>query len=207
MKKEAIALVLSLAAFPARAQEPGGFYAGLSIGSATSNACDGVTIGLSCSDGVTNGKIFAGFQFHPNFAIEAGLTPTLMKANASAINAFAPASFTAEISSRAVDFTLVPSAPLGSSAVVYAKVGFYAAETEQTSAVNIGPVPCCVRVVGGNNKTEESNVGLTYGVGLGWNFTRQFMVRGDYQRYQGVGGGNLKELDVDTLNLGALYRF
>jgi OmpA-OmpF porin, OOP family len=197
-------LLLSAAAFAARGQDSG-FYVGASVSGATSGACEGIQLGVSCEDGVTSVRLFVGSQFSPNFAVEAGFTPTLAKANAHAIAGAAPGStFVSDVRSRAVDLVLVPSLPLGASASVYGKVGVYAANTEQENNFTPGAV-CCSHIQ--PSKSEETNVGFTFGVGLGWNFTRQLTARADWQRYQAVGGEKVREFDVNTLNLGLLYRF
>jgi opacity protein-like surface antigen len=199
-------LLLSVAAFAARAQDES-FYVGASLGGATSGACNGIQVNVSCEDGVTSLKLFIGSQLTPNLALEAGFIPTLAKANAHAINNSTAATFASELSSSAVDVLLVPSFALGSNAFVYGKVGFYAAHTEQHNTTTTGPATCCVHISTTGQNPEQTNIGLTYGVGVGWSFTRQFSVRADWQRFLGVGGDNVREFDVDTLNLGLLYRF
>jgi hypothetical protein len=44
-------------------------------------------------------------------------------------------------------------------------------------------------------------------VGLQYDFTRAVGVRGEWQRYNKMGGGAVPETDVDVLNVGVVYRF
>jgi OOP family OmpA-OmpF porin len=201
-------LLLSVAAFATRAQETD-FYVGASLGGATSGACDDIRLGVSCEDRVTNLKLFAGYQINPNLAFEAGYTNTLAKASAHALSSAAPGTtFVSDMHSRAVDFVLVPTLPLGSSASIYAKLGLYAASTTQNSTTTPAPPPpCCVHIIPKPANVEQTNIGLTYGAGVGWSFTPRWTARADWQRFQGVGGENVREIDVDTLNVGLLYRF
>jgi opacity protein-like surface antigen len=101
----------------------------------------------------------------------------------------------------------MPSLPLGASASLYGKLGFYLANTEQTNTTVASGATCCVRVGSSGSSAEESNLGLTFGLGLAWNFTRNLAARADWQRYPAVGGDRVREVDVDMLHAGLLYRF
>ena len=59
-------------AVPVAAQDSG-FYAGLSLGqSSMTDACTGLPAGVSCDDKDSAWKIFGGYQFSRNFALELG---------------------------------------------------------------------------------------------------------------------------------------
>ena len=58
------------------------------------------------------------------------------------------------------------------------------------------------------NGTSETNTDLTYGLGLQYDFTSHLGVRGEWQRYPNMGGGDFgRETDVDVMRVGALFRF
>ena len=76
MKKTLIGLAIAAATTPAWSQEPTSkFYAGASLGqSKFKGACDteaGITLS-NCKDSDTAWKIFGGYQFTPNLAVELG---------------------------------------------------------------------------------------------------------------------------------------
>ena len=58
------------------------------------------------------------------------------------------------------------------------------------------------------NRESEANTDLTYGVGVQYDFTNHLGVRGEWQRYPNMGGGDFnRETDVDVMRVGALFRF
>src|SRR5919106_395303 len=46
-----------------------------------------------------------------------------------------------------------------------------------------------------------------YGVGLQYDVLKNVGVRGEWQRYNKMGGGDIGETDVDVLSVGVVYRF
>ena len=56
---------------------------------------------------------------------------------------------------------------------------------------------------------KEDHVGITYGAGAQYELTRQFALRGEWQRYPGFGGPPAfgADTDIDVFTLGALFRF
>ena len=55
--------------------------------------------------------------------------------------------------------------------------------------------------------TKESNYGPTYGFGLQLEVSKNIALRGEWQAYPGLGGSTLPKGDLDTLSVGALWRF
>jgi OmpA-OmpF porin, OOP family len=206
MKRAAIALGMALAAGTAGAQETG-YYAGASLGGYSSNRCDDVSFGVSCDESAASLKVFGGYQLNRNLALEAGYINTLINSTLQGQpGILGPGQFTSKLRSRALDLVAVPTLPIGTSFALYGKLGLYFASTEEATTVGPSGATCCVRSTAGGTR-EESNGGLTLGAGFAWHFTRQLSARADWQRFQGVGGGNVSEVDVDTLNVGVLYRF
>jgi OmpA-OmpF porin, OOP family len=83
----------------------------------------------------------------------------------------------------------IGSYPIVDKLSVYGKLGLYRGELE-------GPAG------------EETNNDLTYGVGLQYDFLKNVGVRGEWQRYNKMGGGSgIPETDVDVVSIGVVYRF
>src|SRR5262245_21225466 len=145
-------------AVPAAAQDKdSGFYAGLQIGqSAQRDACTGLPAFVSCDEKDSAWKIFGGYQLNRNFAVELGYAG-LGKSAASG------GGVSAEIEASAFDIVAVGFLPFTNDVSAYGKLGFYAADLELTS--NIGA------------SASESNGGLTFGLGLRYDFTRNIAAR------------------------------
>lgn len=130
-----------------------------------------------CDEKDTAWRILGGYQFNRYFAAELGYH--------NLGEASAPAGKT-----EATAWELVGLAryPLTNEFSVYGKLGGYRGELEGPSA-------------------KETNTDLTYGVGLQYDFLKNVGVRGEWQRYNKMGGGALVETDVDVLSVGVVYRF
>ena len=165
-----------------------GWYAGVSLGqSSASDACTGISgPGVSCDDKDTAFKIFGGYQVNRNFGVELGYTD-LGKASASG------GGVNASIESTAFELVGVGSFPINNQFSVYGKLGFYHAETKLKSNIGVSD--------------SETNTDLTYGLGVQYNFTGNLGVRGEWQRYSSVGGGDIGDSDVDVLSVGLVYKF
>ena len=188
----ATALLAGFAALPtlAMAQAKGGasdlgFYAGASIGQSKSD-CNG---GGSCDDKDTAYRIFGGYKFHPNIAVEGGYAP-LGETSAS----FPGGNVTAE--ANAWDIVGVGSWPLGNNFSILGKLGFYNAEVK----------------LGGLASGKKTTTDLLYGLGGQYDFNRNLGLRLEWSRYSGVKSPDVAGIsggdsDVDVLSLGALWRF
>ncbi|HEY7238827.1 MAG TPA: porin family protein [Burkholderiales bacterium] len=185
-------LLAGFAALPtlAMAQAKGGnadlgFYAGASVGQSKS---DCPTSG-SCDDKDTAYRIFGGYKFHPNIAVEGGYSP-LGESSASVPGG----NITAE--ANAWDIVGVGSWPLGNNFSILGKLGFYNAELK----------------LGGVASGKKTTTDLTYGIGGQYDFNRNLGLRLEWNRYSGVkapdvGGASGGDTDIDVLSVGALWRF
>ena len=176
---------------PTFAQD-GAFYVGGSIGQATAkDGCDGVSgvPGVSCDDEDTSWKIFGGYKFNRNFALEFGYVDLIE------VTASGPGG-TASIEATAFELVGVGMLPLANNFSLYGKIGLYRAETELSVNTFL--------VVGSE---KENNTDLTFGIGAQFDVSKQFAIRAEWQRYQDVGGGDIGESDVDVIGVGALFRF
>jgi OOP family OmpA-OmpF porin len=166
-----------------------GAYAGLSIGqSKAKDACTDFGIaGASCDDKDTAWKIFGGYQFNRYIAAEGAYTD-FGKAKASGFGV------TAEVKSNAWEVVAVGSYPIGTSGFApYGKFGFYRGESKGSS--NVGA------------SAKGTGNDWTAGLGVRYDITRNIAVRAEWQRYNGVGGGDVGESDIDVISIGALYKF
>jgi OOP family OmpA-OmpF porin len=130
-----------------------------------------------CDKKDTAWGILGGYQFNRNFAAELGYRD-LGKASAPGL----------ETKANAVELVGVGAVPLVDRVSAYGKLGVYRGELKAAGA-------------------KETNSDLTYGAGLQYDFTKQVGVRGEWQRYNNMGGGALAKTDVDVLSVGVIYRF
>jgi OOP family OmpA-OmpF porin len=183
------ALLAGFAAVPtlAMAQAKGGnadlgFYAGASVGQSKAD-CPG---GGSCDDKDTAYRIFGGYKFHPNIAVEGGYAPLGERSSSRP-----GGNVTAE--ANAWDIVGVGSWPLGNNFSILGKLGFYNAEIK----------------LGGLVSGKKTTTDLTYGVGGQYDFNRNLGLRLEWNRYSGVkfAGPSGGDTDIDVLSVGALWRF
>ena len=169
-------------AAPALAQDTG-FYIGGHFGqSDISGACDGLPAGVSCDEKDSAWKVLGGYQFNRNLAVELGYA-NLGEASASG------GGVTASVEVTAWDLVAVGTLPIADKFSAYGKLGLFRSESDLTSNVGVSE--------------SESESGLTFGVGLRYDFTRNLGVRAEWQRYAEVG----EDVDVNMVSVGILWKF
>jgi OOP family OmpA-OmpF porin len=131
----------------------------------------------NCDEKDTAWRILGGYQFNRYFAAELGYH-NLGEASAPG----------ATLEASAWELVGIGAYPIVNQLSVYGKLGVYRGELEGPGA-------------------EETNTDLTYGVGLQYDVLKNVGVRGEWQRYNKMGGGALVETDVDVLSVGVVYRF
>lgn len=211
MKKTVLCAVLGAALVPcgqAFAQdETKGFYAGISAGqSKFKGACDsdsGVAVS-NCKDTDTAWKIFGGYQFTPNLAVELGYND-FGRISGDATVSLGGSTFAgnAKIEATAFELTGVGMLPLGHQFSVYGKLGVYYAETKASANVTMTTPP----FASGSSSQSDNNTNLTFGLGARYDFTKNIAVRAEWQRFSKVGSDEVGKGDIDVLAIGALYRF
>jgi OOP family OmpA-OmpF porin len=156
-----------------------GFYVGASVGQSTSSCPNGVG---NCDDSDVGYRVFGGFRFNRNLAVEGGYAP-LGDVSGTGLT----------IETNAWDLVGVGIWPFTPQFSVYGKLGVYSAEAKASG------------VVSGNKTTSD----LTYGLGAQFDFARNLGVRAEWQRYQGVEapGGLSGDADIDVLSVGVLFKF
>ena len=127
-------------------------------------------------------RLFGGYQFHRNFAAEIGYH------DLGEVN-FVQGDRTAKV----WELVGVGMWPVANALSVYGKLGGYWGKSELHSSV----VP----------SGDDTNGGLTYGVGAQYDMMRNAAVRVEWQRYDNVGGATTGETDIDVMNVGLLWKF
>lgn len=178
------------------AQMSTSLYLGGNVGmSHFRNSCEGVPV--SCDDKDNAWKVFAGYRFHRSFALEAGYA-NLGKVTAS--GPFGGAAVSAEGKVRGFELVGVLFLPVHPQFDLYGKLG----AIRSTVDVSItGAVPGFTAT----QSVKDRSTDLTYGFGAQYNFTPNLGGRLEWQRYQGVGGGNTGKENIDVFSVGALYSF
>ncbi len=194
-----------LAASPASAQlafgrMDTGLYLGAGVGQSRGNV-DTTGIAGSKDENDVGFKVFAGYRFHRNVAVEAGYYDLgklkFSGALAGAIPPFAAGTAVSGSSrTRAGAVSVVGIMPLGSEFSLLGKLGV--SYSRQTTDISVGGLSGSVK----DNATE-----LTYGLGARYDFTPNVGVRAEWERFRvgGNNGGGKNDIDLYSVNL--LYTF
>lgn len=203
----ATAALATLVATPALAQSyPGvpdeGFYLGTALGQAKlkNDTLDWLDdIGASTDDKDTAFKLFAGYQFNPNFAVEASYADFGdFTASGMLTDGFNIASGNVDGSIDGFGFALVGRLPIDAGFSVFGKLGLIAWDGKVSG------------VVRGNGEVifdardSYDDVDPFYGVGAEY-VVNQVMVRLEFERYDLNDRGEDFEIDLISASIG--YRF
>lgn len=202
MKRLLVAAVTSLMATTAFAQShvyspDEGPYVGVGIGHAKldNDTFDDLDrLGASTDDTDTAYKLYAGYQFNPNFAIEAGYVD-FGEFTASANNGFD----SAKASLKADGFTtaLVGKLPIANGFGIYGKLGLIAWDADLKESSNIGGINY-------NESASEDGTDPFYGAGAEY-VIDQIMLRAEYERFDLSESGEDFKTDLFSASIG--YRF
>ena len=166
-----------------------GFYIGGSVGQ--SDMDDGNTTGLITSGSVdgsdTGYKIFGGYEFNKHFGLELAYVD-LGKASYSGTFFGAPVTG-GTVETWGLNFSAVGTLPLGSNFALFGKVGFFTWESKASDVT--GGVPF---------SGKDDGTDVSYGLGASYNFTKNFGIRAEWERFKAVG-------DIDLLSIGVVYKF
>lgn len=159
-------------------------YVGLSAGQ--SKAHFDCPAASSCDTTDTGYKIFGGVMVNQNFGAELSYID-FGKFKSTAIG---DGGITGDARVDGVGLYGVAVAPFG-QASVFGKLGIGYVHTKETGGTS-------------NNKTD-----IAYGLGAGYDFTKNVGVRLEWDRMRGKGtvDTTTQTKDVDLLSLGVLYRF
>lgn len=177
-------LAAAAAAGPVAAQHSG-LYVGAQAGVVQwQTACDN-RAGV-CDDKDGGGRVFLGYQFNRYVALEGAY------ANLGNVKLTGPGVDT-ETKAEGFDLLGVFTVPLTDRFSLLGKAGAYrlrAATEDPVNGINTG----------------ETSSGFAYGLGVGYDMGK-LGIRGEFLRYDNVGGARVGEDSLFLLSLGVLFRF
>lgn len=133
-------------------------------------------------------KLFGGYQFNPNFALEAALVDL---GDVSYSGSFAGAPVTGgRIQNSGINLSAVGVVPLGERFVVFGKVGMFLWYSEASD------------ITGGFLfYSEEDGADLSVGLGASVALGQRVSLRAEWERF------DMSNTDVDLVTLGFAFRF
>jgi OOP family OmpA-OmpF porin len=175
------------AAMAAHADTQPGFYAGASVG-ATQISDDGFDNG-NVDDSDTGFKVFGGYSFNDNFAIEASYFDLGEVSGRDNFPPFGAVGFDVGVSG--LNASAVGRLPVSETFALFGKLGFASYDLDVS-----------VSVPGfGSGSDSESESDLTYGLGVAFKFAEQWEARVEYEAISVDGG------DANMISVGGLFRF
>jgi OOP family OmpA-OmpF porin len=208
MKTLVTVSALSLAVFaalnsPAVFATDEGFYGGIGIGASRAKINDakintqmGGNASISDDDTDLGYKLFGGWKFHKNFALEAGYF-NLGKFGFTGTTPTSSLTGTAKF--QGLNLDAVGILPLTEKFSALGRVGLTYTEAKDTFATtgNIS-VP--------NNNPSKSEANYKFGLGVQYDLTRALGLRAELERYR-VNDAIGNKGDVDMLTVGLIYTF
>jgi len=177
-----IATLALAGSMAAQADTQPGFYVGAGIG--TTKVSDNSFDGTGIDDSDTGFKIFGGYDFNPNIAVEVSYLD-LGEASAS------EAGDSLSVGVTALTASAVGRLPLSDMFALYGKLGY--ASYDVNVDFNIAGF--------GSGSGSDSDSDLIYGVGGALSFGGNFEARLEYEAINVDGG------DLNMISIGGLYRF
>lgn len=189
-------LTLGLAAIPQMVQAAE-WYGGASVGQSKAKdiVCD-LDITCSSDDTDTGWKIYGGYQFNPNGAIEFGYVD-LGKAKISGTDSFLGAT-SASWETTGLTAALVGSMPVGQNVGLIGKLGLFNWDLDLNVSSSVF----------GSGSESASGTDLTFGLGLKVDLSKMTGIRVEWERFKDVGDNNTTgQSDVDLLSVGFVFKF
>jgi OOP family OmpA-OmpF porin len=197
LKADALLLLAGLCvASAAHADEDKGAYIGAGIGQASAGDYCSDSAGLavsSCDDSDSSFKVFGGYRFTRNFAVEAAYVDLgTFHANGS----FGGLPFDINTELTGVTVQAVGIAPLGDKFSLMGRVGaiFWDLSTSGT-------------VAGFPGSTSDNGVDIALGAGAQYKFTPNFGIRADLDYYPDLGNSDTGEDNVTAVTVGIVFSF
>ncbi|SRR5712692_4574636 len=202
MKKLIVLLALL---FTSIAQAEG--YIGAGIGQSKAidlPGCAAVTSAVSCSvtDTDTGIKVFGGYQFNENGAVEISYIDLgKVTANANFIISGIPVSSQAERKSHGFDLGVIGILPVNNQFSFLGRAGMFLWSADFSVTASGGGVTL-------SNSQSASGNSLSYGIGAKYDFDKSIGLRAEFQRFKDVGDKNTTgQSDVDLLSISLVLRF
>jgi len=187
-----------------------GGYIGFSAGQSKTNL-DGneidtslASIGLGSSTSVDDSdfgfKLYGGYQFNKNFALEAGYTDLGELKSHTVITSGSSGTLDGKWKAYSIDISAVGILPVNEKFSLFGRAGvsFWNLDFDLTGS---GPGS-------GTLSESESGVGPLLAFGASFDIARQFILRAEYERHFDLGKDDTTgKGDVDLLSIGLVYRF
>jgi len=184
-----LGFLAAAAAGPAAAQDKG-LYVGAQAGVVQyQQTCDNLVV--VCDDKDGGARVFLGYQFNKYWALEGAYADLGSAKLAGTGNAGQPVQ--GELRVEGFDLLAVGAYPLTDRLSLLGKVGAYRMRAnfeEANSGTNSG----------------QTSAGFAYGLGLGYDIGK-LGIRGEFLRYENVGGASVGEDSLFLMSLGLLFRF
>ena len=176
-------------------QDSGGYF-GASIGRVSySDSCSD-TGGLavtSCDDKDTSFKIFGGYRFTRNVAVEAAYVDL---GSVRATGSFLGSPVDIKVDGTGVTLQAVGIVPFGNEFSVMGRVGAIFWDLKSSASVS-----------GISDSTSDTGVDIALGIGAQYKFAPNFGVRADLDYYPNLGNNNTGEDDVKAISIGVVFLF
>lgn len=209
-RKVALAAGLALAFSGAAQAQASGWYAGAGIGWSSVDLSDSVlpvtgatASTLSKDEDDTGYKLFAGYRFNQNLAVEGSWTDLGKFSATRNVTAPAVGSVTGNVKTNGWNVDVVGLLPLQNNFTLYGKVGAFFSTTK-TSLSTSGAV---VLAAGTDPNRKKSETNVKWGLGAEYDFSKTTALRAEWERFENVGDNRTGESDVDLLSVGLQFRF
>jgi OOP family OmpA-OmpF porin len=202
VKTALIAILIAAAAVASTAVQK--FYAVGSVGRSSIDAEPGAinafatsTVGASNTTNSSNDvgwKLQLGYEINTTWAVEGGYT-NLGSADYITTNA----AYTAKGQKKADlwNLDLVGKIPLGTSFSLLARIGGYRWQTKSD-----------MPFVGGMQKVKDDGTDVKFGLGLQYDFNANFAVRGEFERFNGIGKSTTSgDSKVNLFSIGGVLKY
>ena len=167
---------------------------------ASVRAAGAATSTTSSDDNVSAWKLGLGYQFNRNFAVEVSYAD-FDGFSLNTVTTGPAGSVTGQIDAKAYSLDLVGVVPLSPRFDLFARVGVYYWDVDARVAGVVGGVTTAI-------STSEDGTDWKAGVGARYNFTRNFGIQLEWERYNDVGdSATTGKSDVDMVTIGLRYRF
>ena len=156
------------------------------------------TVNSRTEDNSSTGyKLFGGYQFNRNFAVEGGYFD-LGRFNYS-LNTTPLGTFSADTRVRGLNLDLVGFLPLTEQFSVFGRAGAAYAQSRANFA-RTGALPLA------NSPTSRNDTNLKVGIGMQYAFTEALALRAELERYR-VSDPVRNRGNIDMASIGLVYRF
>jgi OmpA-OmpF porin, OOP family len=181
--------VLGVVSTPALSQDAGWFIGGTGGVVDAKQGCPQTPIaGFTCDDTSTGWRAFGGYRFAPYFGYELGY------ADLGKVTQTLAGVGSATLEPTAIDVVLFVALPLGQDFSFFVKGGVFRWDLDVKSP--------------GAATTSSHGQDTTYGYGLHYNFTRNFALRLEWQKYLDIGDVNTTgRSDIEVISAGFVFKF